>query len=721
MASMVVRVAGNVEELRKNLAEGRSQIETTTAAMQKMASSFSGDKLIQAAMNVTAAVDKIGGASKLTEAEAARVNATLEKALEKYAVLGREAPAGMQKLADETKQVDTTSGGLTETVKQLALSFAAMFTARAAFNFVKDTINEASALKDLGQQTHIGVEELQLMAGAMSEFGVSQEELGKGLYKLSRGIAGGDESVTHGLHLMGMSLKDVDGLEGKELFLKIEGGLAQLQGGLRDTTAAELFGGKLGAAMAGASEGIEGALEHWSRLNHVVSKESVDALDEFGESIERTKDSLSAIATNMIGPVAQGFNTLIGAAEQGASKFSIFWAMTKDYFDTQAMGSAQTGNLTKLLLDLNTATDKGTVATTGNTASHREAVVALDAHGQAAKFMAAIELDTAKPLLQWQLDYMNQLEAVGRLNAKNAEGIGVSAQQYAKYTDEVKKTAEAAKAYEEALKTLAVEHEFQIDLHIKTQAAIAKTNVAYVKLTNEAVLREFDAQVKLNAAQGLDAAGAIKVQLSALEVYELKLKEITKVKVAGISTVAQEKVAYDAYMRSLYDTAVAQDTEYYALLKTNEEAKKVPGVMAAATDALTTFNNAQKATQMESAHDYKQSWMSIYEAQGKSKAEAEGMFYAKNAVKGYDYGPSSDYRAEGGPVRAGESYVVGEKRPELFVPSSNGTILPSLGGMGGHTYITNVYVTQPFGTPDAIGDAIMARQRSLGDRMPWQS
>jgi hypothetical protein len=33
-------------------------------------------------------------------------------------------------------------------------------------------------------------------------------------------------------------------------------------------------------------------------------------------------------------------------------------------------------------------------------------------------------------------------------------------------------------------------------------------------------------------------------------------------------------------------------------------------------------------------------------------------------------------RAAGGPVRAGQPYIVGEKRPELFIPDQNGTILP---------------------------------------------
>lgn len=47
------------------------------------------------------------------------------------------------------------------------------------------------------------------------------------------------------------------------------------------------------------------------------------------------------------------------------------------------------------------------------------------------------------------------------------------------------------------------------------------------------------------------------------------------------------------------------------------------------------------------------------------------------------------FRANGGPVSAGKAYVVGEKRPELFVPSTSGNIIPSVpgGGQGGTTRV----------------------------------
>jgi lambda family phage tail tape measure protein len=51
-------------------------------------------------------------------------------------------------------------------------------------------------------------------------------------------------------------------------------------------------------------------------------------------------------------------------------------------------------------------------------------------------------------------------------------------------------------------------------------------------------------------------------------------------------------------------------------------------------------------------------------------------------------------RASGGPVSANTPYMVGEKGPELFMPSSSGTIIPNnqTSQMGGVTNVTNNYI-----------------------------
>ncbi len=51
------------------------------------------------------------------------------------------------------------------------------------------------------------------------------------------------------------------------------------------------------------------------------------------------------------------------------------------------------------------------------------------------------------------------------------------------------------------------------------------------------------------------------------------------------------------------------------------------------------------------------------------------------------------FKENGGPVKAGQPYIVGEKRPELFVPRTSGTILPSVPSGGSMSVVVNVDAT----------------------------
>jgi len=83
-----------------------AKVASAAKGVGRLVSDFDGSKIITEAAKMAAAVEKVGGASKLTEAEQARVNRTVEAALAKYAALGTQAPAVLQKLADETRKVE---------------------------------------------------------------------------------------------------------------------------------------------------------------------------------------------------------------------------------------------------------------------------------------------------------------------------------------------------------------------------------------------------------------------------------------------------------------------------------------------------------------------------------------------------------------------------------------------------------------------------------------
>lgn len=57
-----------------------------------------------------------------------------------------------------------------------------------------------------------------------------------------------------------------------------------------------------------------------------------------------------------------------------------------------------------------------------------------------------------------------------------------------------------------------------------------------------------------------------------------------------------------------------------------------------------------------------------------------------------------DFRAAGGPVSAGQGYIVGERGPELFVPQQSGNIVPN--GAGGQQGDVHIHVAGDFITRD---------------------
>lgn len=122
--TLVIRVAANLAELKKNLKEGKDQIEVVAAGMNKLANSFQGEKLIQAAHNTTAAIQKVGVAT-LNTSEGARSLTLLDKAMDKLMRTGQQVPPEMMKTAAElrrmgraTEEADRAVGRISKNYQQ---------------------------------------------------------------------------------------------------------------------------------------------------------------------------------------------------------------------------------------------------------------------------------------------------------------------------------------------------------------------------------------------------------------------------------------------------------------------------------------------------------------------------------------------------------------------------------------------------------------------------
>jgi tape measure domain-containing protein len=76
------------------------------------------------------------------------------------------------------------------------------------------------------------------------------------------------------------------------------------------------------------------------------------------------------------------------------------------------------------------------------------------------------------------------------------------------------------------------------------------------------------------------------------------------------------------------------------------------------------------------------------------------------------YGPIQ-YRASGGPVSAGQPYMVGEQGPELFLPRSSGSIVPNHSLQGSRPIVMNFHFNDAVAGDDGIRRIIQATINQL--------
>ena len=649
---------------------------------------------------------------------------------------------------------------LVETLKEIAFAAGFAFSVEGAVEFVKAIAEEANQLQTLSIQTRISVEDLQVLKAATKEIGVEGDTLGRALFQLQQRIAGNDASVVTAYHLMGMSIDDVKNKNAIDLFLATERGLGMLEGAVRDTAAADLYGGRLGASMVAFATGADEAIAKAKGIN-VASAESVKATAEYVAAIDRLSASFHGLAIEILGKTAGGINVIADASAKGASTFDIAKAMFDDFMGSVLRGGPHVSSLTALLDGLNQAGDKDIQLTKDGAAGHDKAAVALDAHGKAAAFMATTLLDSGKPLLAWQKDYLDQLDAMGLLDAKNAAGVGVNVQQLEAYKSGLKATADAMRilgdieseedarsmlyftnrlknldavtkanlsAYsfgaqiaaiqqlDAAEQVLAVDVEHSMNSEQerqKVRETAIRSHIALIDeemaiqlkqkdVVNAAILAEFDAETKLNAEWGLNAAGAIRVQKSALDVLTDKLTELHLKKVEGISQEKEEQVLIDEYTKSLLDEATAQDAVATAVDKTTVATD-------AAADSMRSFKGTMtlSAASMDDLNAQLETFYRTLAARGPiGNMSGPSAFFSSPFSNPSTTVPTRDI---GGDGVAGQPYYIGKgAQPELFIPKTNGTFIPN--GMGGISITNHISVTQPLGTPQVIADLIARAQ-----------
>lgn len=339
---MLIRIAANVAELKRNLAEGKLSIETTSAAMGKLAASLDGSKLEQRAHNITAAINKVGGATKLTDDEAARHLKTLDLWIEKGTRMGREIPPAILSTRDALKQVNdaaqktpSTFESISGGAMKMAGAMGIAFSVGAVKSWVQSTLAAAGQIEDLSKKMGVSAEAVQRWQYAAEQGGATIEDVDKAVTVMNRSLAEGDKGTVAALRMAGLSFENIRKMKPEDAFNAITGAIEKIEDPMqRARVAVELFG-KGGAELlpaivdgfqrvgAGADVMADDTVARLAAAEDAWGRLGTKATIVSGEILAATMDVISRGTSSWKGFLDMAAFAIPGNAGRAAANFAI--------------------------------------------------------------------------------------------------------------------------------------------------------------------------------------------------------------------------------------------------------------------------------------------------------------------------------------------------------------------------------------------------------------
>jgi hypothetical protein len=273
--------------------------------LNRATNAFQGNRIASQATIAVEAMNRIGGAAKLTDDEQAKVNKTLNEAIEKYQRLGKVAPdawleaeRATRKADEETKKIPSSLDKIASSLKGIAGTIGLAFTADALIGFVGGVFSAAGQINDLSDKLGISAEAVQKFKYAADQSGASIETVDRALFEMNKRLGDGDKSTIAMLDLIGVKFDEVREMNPEQAFVEIAEAVRRIEDPmLQAKVATELFG-KAGAELLPAIKaGIKEVGDQASTMSNDTIKALADAEDAWG----RLKDKVVIVTGTIIG------------------------------------------------------------------------------------------------------------------------------------------------------------------------------------------------------------------------------------------------------------------------------------------------------------------------------------------------------------------------------------------------------------------------------------
>lgn len=282
------------------------RVDNVGPSIKRMVREFDGTHIKQQADIAVKSVERIGGATKLTESEQRKLNALVTEAIAKYKALGEVAPKELQDLANATskasgelKTAGQSTSVMAQGLKMLGPTLAATFSIGAVTRFIGSIIEAGGELADLSKRVGISAESLQRLKAVGAESGVELETIARAATMMSRRLAGGDDSAAAAIKELGLSVGNLRAMKPDAAFLTIGSALA----GIQDPMERTALGFKIfGRQWDEVSQMVTTDMREVAEGADAMSDATVKRLDEMGDAYERWKNrALVAIGEVLAG------------------------------------------------------------------------------------------------------------------------------------------------------------------------------------------------------------------------------------------------------------------------------------------------------------------------------------------------------------------------------------------------------------------------------------
>lgn len=286
-----------------------------SAQGERMFKSLSGQRQITSAANLAAAIEKIGGASRLTAAEQTRANATFTVAIQKLQAMGLGSSETAKKLvamAAATKQAEASTSIFQSTFAQLTASFTvANLITRAAgalTSFASEAISGAGALVDMSAKTGLSTETLQRMAFVADQTGASLEDFTGAAFQLGVRVAEGSKQardafadLSKASTALGVSFEQFQRLTPDEQFARITAALHDVQDQQeRNRIGVALMGRQYATIAAAVAQNYNDMAQAAKVSTDAQIRAIDDAADAWGAFLKSTTTQVQANLGNII-------------------------------------------------------------------------------------------------------------------------------------------------------------------------------------------------------------------------------------------------------------------------------------------------------------------------------------------------------------------------------------------------------------------------------------